>query len=267
MNILNKNIFRYLKKQIKVRINHNNDPLFRKWYLKYAPKLKQFKDKHKGQDCFIIGNGPSLASMDLTPLNNYHTFGLNKIYLLFDKVDLNLSYHVAVNRLVIEQSAREFKNLSCPTFLSFRNSSDRKQYGEHVYYLFTSGTYTFHRNIIEKIWDGATVTYVAMQIAYYMGFKRIFLIGVDHNFKASGAPNEKQFMKGEDLNHFDPNYFGNKEWQLPNLEASELAYHLAGYFFIKDERRIYDATVNGKLEIFSKISYEEALNMCKRKIS
>ena len=56
MNDFSNRFIKYLKKQIKVRINHYNDPLFRIWYLKYAPKLEQFKDKHKGQDCFIIGN-------------------------------------------------------------------------------------------------------------------------------------------------------------------------------------------------------------------
>jgi hypothetical protein len=267
MKTFDNRFIKYIGKRIKIYVNYYDKPLYRKWYFKHAPRLIRFKDKHKGQDCFIIGNGPSLKSMDLSPLRNYHTFGLNKIYLLFDKVDLDLSYHAAVNNLVIEQSAREFERLTCPSFLSFKNANNLIQSYEHIYYLFTGSTHTFHRNIIEKIWDGATVTYVAMQIAFYMGFERIFLVGVDHSFRASGAPNEKQFMKGEDQNHFDPNYFGNKEWQVPNLEASELAYHLAGYFFNRDGRRIYDATVNGKLEIFPKISYEEALNMCTRKTS
>ncbi|MCK4793220.1 MAG: hypothetical protein KAV87_56340 [Desulfobacteraceae bacterium] len=43
-----------------------------------------------------------------------------------------------------------------------------------------------------------TVKYVAMQIAYYMGFRRVFLIGVDHNYKAIGNPNEKQLLSGVD---------------------------------------------------------------------
>jgi hypothetical protein len=105
-----------------------------------------------------------------------------------------------------------------------------------------------------------------MQIAYYMGFRNVFLIGVDHNFKTDGKPYEKQFLQGEDINHFDPNYFGNQEWQLPNLAASELAYHLAKYFYNIDDRGIYDATVNGKLNVFPKITFEEALKRCKQKL-
>ena len=104
-----------------------------------------------------------------------------------------------------------------------------------------------------------------MQIAYYMGFKRVFLIGIDHNFKASGKPNEKQLLKGEDQNHIIPNYFGGKEWQLPDLEASELSFLHARFRYQRSERQIIDATVDGKLTIFPKISYKEALKMCKPK--
>jgi len=256
---------RYLKKQTKARILYHNDPLFCKWYLKYAPKLEQFKDKHKGEDCFIIGNGPSLASMDLTPLKDYHTFGLNKIYLIFDKVDLNLSYHVAVNKLVIEQSAEEFENLLCPSFLTYKTAHSLVRPLKHIFYIYTGGPYTFHKDLMKKIAEGFTVTFVAMQIAYYMGFKRVFLIGVDHSFKAVGNPNEKQLLKGEDQNHFDPYYFGNKEWQLPDLEASELSFLHARFRYQQSERQIIDATVDGKLTIFPKLSYDQALKMCNPK--
>ena len=87
-----------------------------------------------------------------------------------------------------------------------------------------------------------------MQIAYYMGFSKVFLIGVDHNFKVIGNPNEKQFLVGEDLNHFDPKYFRSKEWHLPDLEASELGYHLAKFYFNKvdDKSMIPLSMVNCK---------------------
>jgi hypothetical protein len=72
-------------------------------------------------------------------------------------------------------------------------------------------------------------------------------------------------MQGNDINHFDSNYFKNKEWQLPNLKTSEAAYVLAKYFYNKNGRKIYDATVNGRLNIFPKMSFEEALKRCKQK--
>src|SRR5258708_28843911 len=50
----------------------------------YAPLLKRnevFRDRHKGQRCFIIGNGPSLKKQDLSPLANEITFVTNSFYV------------------------------------------------------------------------------------------------------------------------------------------------------------------------------------------
>jgi hypothetical protein len=260
-----KSALRFARDVVRAYVNHYNDTDYLNWYFKYSKKLKKFKDIHKGEDCFIIGNGPSLNKMDLTPLRNYHTFGLNKIYLLFDKVDLNLSYHVAVNPLVIEQSVNNFKGLNCHSFLSYRPAVKVLPSSEHIHYIMTGGPYSFQADLQKQICEGHTVTYVAMQIAYYMGFKRVFLIGVDHNFFVQGKPNELQTLDGSDPNHFAPNYFGNQQWHLPDLEASELSYHLAKFFYGRDERKIYDATVDGKLEIFPKMSFETALASCSQK--
>ncbi|WP_149031242.1 6-hydroxymethylpterin diphosphokinase MptE-like protein [Moorena producens] len=263
-----------LKKKLRVArdsiveyLNNYSDPVYLQWYFNESKRLLKFKKINKKEDCFIIGNGPSLNKIDLSLLNNYYTFGLNKIYLIFDKVNLNISYHVAVNHLVVEQSAREFENLNCPSFLSARAADNVVDKRDHIYKIFTAGSpFVFQTDASKLICEGYTVTYVAMQLAFYMGFKRIFLIGVDHNFTAVGNPNEKQFLKGDDPNHFTPGYFGNKEWHLPDLEGSELAYHMARFNFNRSGREIYDATVDGKLQIFPKITFEQALDMCKKKV-
>jgi len=238
-------------------------PSFIAWFFKYRNRLKTFKDKHKGEKCFIIGNGPSLNETDLSRLEGIPTFGLNKIYLILDKQRLDLTYHVAVNSLVIEQSWREFGRLNCPSFLSYLQARkfvvDKKNFN----YLYYGVPFTFREDITWPLHEGHTVTYVAMQVAYYMGFREVYLVGVDHNFKCQGDPNERQHLDGKDLNHFDPNYFKGQDWHLPDLDASETAYHLAKYFYKKDGRRIFDATIDGKLDIFPKISFDEAVKRCK----
>jgi hypothetical protein len=55
------------------------------------------------------------------------------------------------------------------------------------------------------------------------------------------------------------------KWHLPDLEASEISYSLARFFYSRDGRQVYDATVDGKLQIFPKIPYEQALRMCSEK--
>jgi len=258
-------VFNYFKKGLSF-FKKNKDLI--KWYSKHSKRLIQFSNIHNNESCFIIGNGPSLNKMDLSLLRDYNTFGLNKIYLMFDKVDLNLNYHVAVNPLVIEQSITEFEKLKCPSFLAYRTAHKLARNSGNLYYLATDSQfpvqYSFYSDISKPITEGYTVTYVAMQIAFYMGFKNVFLIGIDHSFKAAGRPNEEQLMAGEDQNHFDPRYFSNQQWHLPDLEASELSYHTAKFFYNRAGRQILDATIDGKLRIFPKISYEQALRMCKK---
>jgi len=235
------------------------------WKRKYAPRLKKFKDKHKGEDCFILGNGPSLNKMDLAPLANRHTFGQNKIYLIFEKVDLNLSYLVAVNQLVIEQSARQFEAMDCQVFLSYVAAKGVVKDQENIQRLHTLNLWSFYEDIAQPICEGNTVTFVSLQLAFYMGFRRVFLIGVDHSFKQSGQSHEVQTYEGEDENHFHPDYFKGQQWQLADVYGSEVSYHMANYFYKNDGRQILDATLGGKLEVFPKIEFEMALAMSKPK--
>jgi hypothetical protein len=96
-----------------------------------------------------------------------------------------------------------------------------------------------------------------MQIAYYMGFAKVILTGVDHSFTTKGEPHATVLSVGDDPNHFDPDYFGKGiRWQLPDLETSELAYRLAKYQFEIDNRELFDATVDGSLRVFPKVDYQ-----------
>ena len=187
--------------------------------------------------------------------------------MIFDRHPIKLSYHVTVNPLVIEQIEKELREniFNCPTFLSYHNSQQIKFNKNHVYKVDTSGAWTFYRTIENKISEGYTVTYVAMQIAYYMGFKNVFLVGIDHDFKQKGNPNEQQKFKGDDVNHFHPDYFKGMQWHLADLEGNEASYALARHQYHASGREIFDATIDGKLKIFEKIKFEEALILAQKK--
>ncbi|MBW8034419.1 MAG: DUF115 domain-containing protein [Planctomycetes bacterium] len=213
-------------------------------------------DKHKGERCVIIGNGPSLNKMDLSPLKNEITFGLNRIYLLFPKIDFRPTYYACVNEYVLRQFHQEISSLAMPKFLNwsfrkyFRKSQDctfiRMLYNPH-----------FSRDLTRGFWSGASVTYTCMQIAYYMGFKEVILIGVDHRFKESGISNQPITATENDVNHFSPDYFDKGVvWQLPDYKQNEWAYSMAKEVFKSEGRRIMDATFDGRLKIFPKTDYE-----------
>jgi hypothetical protein len=220
-------------------------------------RLMKFHNLHKGERCFILGNGPSLNKTDLSLLENEYTFGMNRIYLLFPEMGYQTSYFVSINTLVLEQCAEDILTLSMPRFITWRG---RQWFDDGVYFLDTDYTLPaeFSKDITGRIFEGSTVTFVAMQIAYFMGFKEVVLVGVDHNFSTKGQPNETVISEGDDPNHFSANYFGKGfKWQLPDLVASEFAYRLARDAFERDGRAIYDATIDGNLEIFPKVEYQQ----------
>jgi hypothetical protein len=219
-------------------------------------RLETMKGRHRGERCFIIGNGPSLKKTDLSLLRDEFTFGLNRIYLLFDQLGFSTSYYVSINRLVLEQFAAEIEaNVPCPKFTSWENR-DLVSTIPEMHFFYRHNRASFHRDMTGGVWGGATVTYVAMQIAFHMGFQKVILIGVDHSFATKGKPHKTVVSEGGDPNHFDPKYFGKGiRWQLPDLETSEFAYGLARQSFEEAGREIVDATVGGQLQVFAKVDY------------
>lgn len=221
-------------------------------------QLLQLRDRHRGERCFILGNGPSLNRTDLGLLEDEITFGMNRIYLLYPQMGYQTSYYVCVNTLVIEQCADDIRRLEMPKFISWRG---RKWLRDDREVIFLDTDYTdppaFAESAEGRLFEGSTVTYIALQLAYHMGFKEVVLIGVDHSFERNGQPNVTVISEGHDPDHFDSDYFGEGfRWQLPDLEASEAAYRMAREAFEQDGRRVVDATVGGKLEVFPKVDYD-----------
>lgn len=230
---------------------------FHPWRRDSIRKLSVLRDSHAGERCFIIGNGPSLKNTDLKKLRDEFTIGMNRFYLAFEDMGFATSVLLTVNDLVIEQCAEDLRTLPIPVFVSWRG---RKwiQPAENLSYLYTSYVLPrFNGDATGRLWEGATVTFVAMQLAFHMGFSQVILIGVDHSFSSQGKPNTTVVSTGDDPNHFSPDYFGKGfRWQLPDLQTSEIAYTMAREAYKEDGRKIIDATVGGKLTIFPKVDYE-----------
>jgi hypothetical protein len=220
-------------------------------------RLKGVRGSHEGEKAVVLCNGPSLLKSDLGLLEGVFTFGLNKINLLFDRSDFRPSCIVAVNPLVIEQNADFCNESSIPVFL---DSVGRKWVSSrpNVTFLHSVNYPRFARDCSFSLWQGATVTYVALQLAFHMGFKEVALIGADHSF-ATKVPANKEVASGDkDLSHFDPRYFsGGMKWHLPDLPQSELAYSMARDAYEAAGRRIVNATEGGQLEIFERQSLAE----------
>jgi hypothetical protein len=225
---------------------------------KSSARIASFRGRHQGERCFILGNGPSLRRTDLRPLRGEVTFGLNRIYLNFPVMGFATTYYLAVNTLVIEQCHAEIGALGMPRFIAWRG---RRWFGRKDDVMFLDTDYTgpeiFSKDASGRVFEGSTVTFVALELAHYMGFAEAILLGVDHDFATQGPPNVTVVSQGEDRDHFSPAYFGaGFRWQLPDLEASERAYRLARAAFEEDGRRVVDATIGGKLTVFPKVDYD-----------
>ena len=185
---------------------------------------------------------------------------MNRIYLAFEDLGFQTSFLVSVNDLVIEQCHQDFQKLSLPKFFSWRSKDFLYPTGQpdtKTHFLHT--TYTglkFNQRILSRYWEGATVTYVCLQLAFCMGFSEVYLIGVDHSFISKGTANQTVVSSGDDPNHFSPEYFGKGfRWQLPDLNTSEVSYQMANNSYLAAGRKVFDATIGGKLDVFPKVDY------------
>jgi len=231
------------------------------WWRGSRRRIAKYQDRYTGERCFVIGNGPSLQNTDLSLLEDEYTFGMNRIYLAFQDWGFQTTFLVSVNDLVVEQCREDFQNLALPKFFSWRSRDllyPRGKPDDQSHFLYT--TYTgpnFNTRIQSRFWEGATVTYVCLQLAFCMGFSEVILIGVDHSFDTTGKANQTVVSRGDDPNHFSPQYFGKGfRWQLPDLDTSEIAYRMAQKFYTSSGRKILDATVGGNLDIFPKADYQ-----------
>ena len=92
------------------------EAFFHPWRVESIHRLRKYKDIHRGERCFIIGNGPSLKQLDLSLLKNEYTFGMNRIYMAFEEMGFSTSYYVCMNDLVVEQCADDIQKLDIPQF-------------------------------------------------------------------------------------------------------------------------------------------------------
>lgn len=233
---------------------------------KNEKKMQSFKDKHKGQRCFIIGNGPSLNKLDLKMLQNEITFGVNGIYLNKEKMGFLPTYYVIEDYLIAEDRASEINALQVeakfiPTYLDYTlaKTHDAVNFNAYLNYSDTSFKPLFSNNCLRRVGVGGSVTFMCLQIAYYMGFDEVYMIGFDHNYpKVQKSESSIIVTADKDENHFIPNYYTKGErWHDPNVERMEMGFSSANEFFTKNNRKVYNATYGGHLEVFERKDYDK----------
>ncbi len=233
----------------------------------HSPGARKFKDKYKGQRCFIIGNGPSLRAEDLQKLHENHeiTFACNKIYNIFDQTDWRPDFYFIFDVWLLKSAMKGILNV-VPKICSFYN------------YAFCNGTIMlidseeiipiynmpeqptvncmprFSKDISTYHSNGGTVSYTMLQAAYYMGFSEVYLLGLDHyqmSLKEAGKINHFYDESKENVYEILPEYV--KE----NTHIQQFNAHLsARYAFEEDNRKILNATRGGYLEAYERCDFD-----------
>jgi hypothetical protein len=229
-----------------------------------AHKIEDLRDMYRAKPMLIVGNGPSLNKTPLDDFQGIPSIGMNKIDMIFGRVAWRPSMIICSNFIVARQHRNVFAESDIPVLLSWKSKLVMPRKTRAVSYFLNGLSRDFSKEPHRVLGSAGTVTYTALQLAWFMGADPVILVGVDHSFVTTGRKNEIQKRTGEDVNHFDPNYFAaGSYWGVPNLDISEIGYLNARTAFESDGRRVFDATVGGKLQIFPKISIDEALSLVK----
>lgn len=255
--------FRYLYNRI------NNLLICKEIQSKYGSSIKKYRDIHKGKRCFIIGNGPSLRIEDLEKLKNEVTFAANKIFVAFEDTDWRPTYYCLQDFVLINEEVDKIEGIdSKAKFVAGNELVDRGRYLKDCIYFFLNVKKfnpqlpLFSENPAKWISEGYTVTYAEIQLAVYMGFTEIYLLGVDHNY-AKMLDREGNVIESDAGNYFSDKYLQNQEFgkqlNYPNLDNSSLAYIAAEKYTKEHGVKVFNATRGGKLEAFERIDFDTLL--------
>lgn len=228
----------------------------------YESKLRDLKDTKIGKRCFIIGNGPSLRVEDLEKIGKEDSFGSNRLYKIFKKTNWRPSYYTVIDWRGLEND--EVNSLDVKTLFLGDYYYRKHKITRNDYFVFYGNrlldtkleTFKFSDDISKQIYLGATVTYVNLQIAMYMGYSDIYLIGMDHNYAYVRDKNGNVIRNPSVKDtHFFKDEDPSKDYG--DMEGMTNAYIKARDYSEKKKTNIYNATRGGALEIFDRVDFDK----------
>jgi uncharacterized Rossmann fold enzyme len=221
--------------------------------------IRLYKNIHRGQRCFIIGNGPSVNKTNFRLIRNEINFGTNLLYEALEKLGIKCTYYVMFNKYLMSIYFDNFCNLDLPFFIGQHAAEEYAQQIKKTNKEFKQKPVVI-RYKRELMWagkemstdlhkgssDGDSVVISGLQIAYYMGFTKVYLLGCDCDFGIQG-----HFYTGTTK--------GDEDEQNVSVPRWMKSYRMCKKAYEADGREIINATVGGKLEVFKRQSLEEII--------
>ena len=214
-------------------------------------RIKSLKNKHSGERCFIVGNGPSLTMEDLDLIKNEDCFAANLIFRIFDKTAWRPKYYFVLDRYADTGDALDSIQLEYmfigDYYWRVRGMNNPNAICVHSVRSHSDNEIEFSEEISKVLIAHYTVTYAMIQTAVYMGYKEIYLLGMDHSYALTYD------SKGNVTEDKNPREV------IANIEGMNKAYIGARDYAKSHGIKIINTTRGGRLEWFPRKSLEEIL--------
>lgn len=227
--------------------------------------IRDLKNTHLGERCFILGSGPSINKQDLHLLQDEFTFCSNWFINHKDINELNINYYCAYDDAFIVEGINKtwqdkLKNLSAHKFFPQEWSSlNIDKNASYVPYDKHNKVYKndlFNTNLEKPLLDAGTVIInMCIPIAVYMGFKEIILLGVETDYRLSSDPSKKKaYFYSIDKQHTKNKHDVNSQdiWIQNVLKSYDIVQSS-----LNSTINIRNATIGGNLKSFDRIQYEQ----------
>lgn len=242
----------------------------------YGARINMYKGVYEGQRCFIIGNGPSLRPGDLELLRNEYTFAANRIHLMYDRTRWRPTFYLCQDKDMLKAEEENIRKIQCDCFIGYnsmvRNGTCLANVNAYLMddraILRRKKKIPFSYDCEKTVVDASTVTYSSIQLAVYMGFSQIYLLGMDHHFPHTIDKNRRITYDASVQSHFDTRYKDvykaaeqKKKIVLAvyDKEMAEEAYKSALEAAGQMGTEIYNATRGGELEVFPRVRLEQVI--------
>lgn len=229
--------------------------------------LKNLHNIHTGKRAFLLGNGPSLNLNDINLLKNEITFASNKIYLIYDQTDWRPTYLTVCDDLVAQNINHELKTLKGSTKIFGAGVSSRFDFGHDIIFVnwpTTSGDKEW--NPIQGMRAGHSVVNLDIKLAYWMGIRELYVIGLDFSFQVPKKTTGEQVFGNDvivsegEVNHFHPEYRKpGEKWTVPQLDIQREEFIAARKFLESKNGKIYNASRSSKLDVWDKVCLDDII--------
>ena len=241
------------------------------------PRNEIFRDRHRGQRCFVIGNGPSLKEQDLSRLRGEITFAVNAFYLHpVIKESWLPTYYFLSDPQYFDGSVAlaEFAELtaaigSTPIFVPHYAKDFLTTTGalpaDQTYYLASCGgeeeSWRARPDLTKTIPGAQTVVQLAILAAMYMGCSPIYLLGLDHDWLSHGGQHLNFYSEETAAEQPEGNLPG---WTYRKMMEAMLTmwdiYEMLARIADAEGIEIVNATHGGFLDVYKRQSFESIVN-------